>query len=80
MTSTELKKRIIKKIDKINDSHLLSQVNDILNKIVTSEEISWDSLSIREKKSIEKGLSQLNKGEYIGYDEVKKQFPEWLKK
>ena len=80
MTSTELKKRIIKKIDRIEDNHLLSQVHDIINKIVTDEKISWDSLSEKEKKSIEKGLNQLNKGEYIEYDEVKKQFPRWLKK
>ncbi|MCG6960816.1 hypothetical protein LJE82_13085 [bacterium BMS3Abin03] len=80
MTSTELKKRIIKKIDKINDNHLLSQFNDILNKIVSDEEISWDSLSPEEKKSIEKGLNQLNRGEFIEYDEVKKHFPGWLKK
>ena len=80
MTSIELKKRIIKKIDKIEDKYLLSQVHDIINKIVSNEKIDWNTLSAREKKSIEKGLSNLNKGDYIDYDEVKKQFPSWLKR
>jgi len=80
MTSTELKKRIIRKIDKIEDKNLLSQVHIIINKIVSGEKINWNSLSFKERKSIEKGLSQLNKGESIDYDEMKKQFPGWLKK
>ena len=80
MTSTELKKRIIRKIDKIEDKNLLSQVHIIINKIVSGEKINWNSLSSKERKSIEKGLSQLNKGESIDYDEMKKQFSGWLRK
>ncbi len=80
MTSTELKKRILRKIDKIEDKNLLSQVHNIINKIISGEKIDWNSLSVREKKSIEKGLNQLKKGESIEYDEVKKQFSGWLKR
>ena len=42
--------------------------------------VSWDSLSIEEKKSIEEGLRQLENGEGVDFEEVNKSFDEWLKR
>ncbi|GAB3045120.1 hypothetical protein [Virgibacillus ainsalahensis] len=43
---------------------------------VTLEDIIKE-LSVKEK--IEKGLNQLNDGEYYSHDEVKEKFAKWLK-
>ena len=80
MTKIEIKRNIHSLVDSIRNKYILEQVNDILKNIVEDKKITWDSLSIAEKKSIEKGLEQLNSGEYIEYRKLKKQFPKWLRK
>ena len=38
------------------------------------------SLSENERRSIETGIEQLDKGEKINYEDLKKEFPEWIGK
>lgn len=40
----------------------------------------WDEISPEEKKVIDKGLKQLDKGEGIPHEEVMKKYAKWLKK
>jgi len=40
----------------------------------------WDEINPEEKKAIDKGLSQIDKGEGIPHEEVMKKYAKWLKK
>ncbi len=40
----------------------------------------WDEITIEQKKIIDTGLAQLDKGEGIPHKEVMKKYSKWLKK
>jgi predicted transcriptional regulator len=40
----------------------------------------WDEISKEQKKAIDKGLAQLDRGEGIPHKEVMKKYSKWLKK
>lgn len=40
----------------------------------------WDEINSEQKKTIEKGLAQLNRGEGISHKDVMKKTGKWLKK
>ena len=40
----------------------------------------WDEISSDQKKAIDKGLKQLDKGEGIPHEEAMKKYAKWLKK
>ncbi|MED4473475.1 hypothetical protein [Oceanobacillus caeni] len=50
-------------------------IKDLPNDLTLEDIIK--ELSVKEK--IEKGLNQLNDGEYYSHDEVKEKFAKWLK-
>lgn len=79
METIKLKTNLHSLIDKIEDTELLEQLNKILNNSLGNENVSWNSLSKEEKKSIEEGLRQLKNGEGVDFEEVNKSFDEWLK-
>jgi hypothetical protein len=79
METLKLKQNLHSLIDKVEDLDLLEQMNKILNNCLSSEKVSWNSLSVEEKKSIEEGLRQLENGEGIDFEEINKKLEGWLK-
>lgn len=51
-----------------------------INDILKSKTLNWDSLSIAEKDSILTGLTQLENGDYILYEDLKKEMNGWKRK
>ena len=80
MTKTEIKQNIHSLIDNVEDETVLEQLQEMIKYMATEGTTNWNSLSEAERKSIEEGLKQLNNGEKIDYEDVKKKYPEWLKK
>ncbi|MBK8553288.1 MAG: hypothetical protein IPL53_20400 [Ignavibacteria bacterium] len=48
-------------------------MNEVVNRIITDKKIKWESLSEAEKESILTGLEQLENGEYVYYEDMKKE-------
>ncbi|MEO8210320.1 MAG: hypothetical protein ABI840_07140 [bacterium] len=80
MTSIQIKKRLKSKIDKVIDNGKLLSINEAVDNILESEPLKWDSLCEAEKNSILEGLEQLEKGESIDFEDLKREINEWLKK
>lgn len=80
MTKTEIKHHIHSLIENVENEFVLEQIQEIVEYMANDGITNWNTLSDAEKKSIEEGLSQLNNGEKIDYEDVKKKYPEWLKK
>ena len=70
--------------EKIELAQLLLQTNseNLIKKVKAlfkREQIDWwDEISEEEKKSIEKGIAQLDKGEGVPHSEVMKKYKKWL--
>lgn len=79
MTKTEIKQNIHSLVETMDNENILIQVKEMLESI-SNESISFSNLSAEEQNSIQKGIEQLNNGEKIDYEDVKKNYPEWLKK
>lgn len=79
MTKTEIKQNIHTLVETMDNENILIQVKEMLESI-SNESISFSNLSVEEQKSIQKGIEQLNNGEKIDYEDVKKSYPEWLRK
>lgn len=77
MTTTDLKSKIKSKVDEINDVELLEEVNSIVNYLTSGKE-DWNNLSTELKEAVEEGLQQLNTGNKIPYDELKKRNSRWF--
>ncbi len=77
MTTTNLKSIIKSKVDEINDIEILEEVNSIMNYLTSGKE-DWNNLSAEIKEAVEEGLQQLNAGNKISYDEVKKRNSRWF--
>ena len=70
MSTTELKYNLVKLIESINDNRTLQALYTLLSKKVATEIDFWDQLSDEEKKGIEEGLAQIERGETIPHEEV----------
>ena len=79
MTKTEIKQNIYSIVETMDNENILIQVKEMLESI-SNESTSFSSLSKDEQKSIQNGIEQLNNGEKINYEDVKKNYPEWLRK
>ncbi|MEO8210565.1 MAG: hypothetical protein ABI840_08380 [bacterium] len=75
MTAIKIKENLHSIIDNLQDDHILELVNEAVNQIIEDKKLNWDSLSEEEKKSIETGLRQLDNGEKIDYEDIKKVSP-----
>jgi archaellum component FlaC len=79
MTKTEIKQNIHSLVETMDNENILIQVKEMLESI-SNESISFSNLGKDEQKSIQNGIEQLNNGEKINYEDVKKNYPEWLRK
>ncbi len=80
MTAIKIKQNLHSIIDNLEDDLILEQINEAVTQIVEDKKIKWDSLSEEEKKSIETGIEQLDRGEMIDYEVLKKEFSKWIGK
>ncbi len=77
MTIPDLKSDIKRKIDEIDNVKLLEEFNIIMN-YLTSEKEDWNNLAPELKEAIEEGLEQLDRGNKVSYEEVKKINSRWF--
>lgn len=75
----ELRTDLHNMIDKISDSNVLNAVKTLLSGKVASEGDWWDEVSDQDRKAIEEGLEQLDRGEYLTRSEVRKKIQEKYK-
>ena len=80
MTKTEIKQNIHSLVDTVDDEAVLEQIKEMVEYMATEGVVNWNSLSEAERKSVEKRIEQLNRGEKIDYEDIRKQYPEWLRK
>ncbi len=80
MTAIKIKQNLHSLIDNLEDDHILEMINETVTQIIKDKKLKWDSLSEEEKKSILTGLKQLDTGEYVYYEDMKKEFNEWKRK
>jgi hypothetical protein len=78
MLTQELKKQLIDKIQSTDDNSILEDVYRILE--VGTLDIEMVVLSNNQKKNIDQGLEDIEKGRYLTDDEADKEIKEWLKK
>lgn len=79
MTKTEIKQNIHSLVDTMDNENILIQVKEMLESI-SNDSISFVKLSKEEQNSIRKGIDQLDNGKKIDYEDIKKNYPEWLRK
>ncbi len=80
MTDIKIKQNLHTLIDNLQDVRTLKLVHEAVCEIIEDKRIKWNSLSENERRSIETGIEQLDKGEKINYKDIKKEFPEWIGK
>jgi predicted transcriptional regulator len=68
---------LAKMILSTNDLGLISQIKSLFK---SKEENWWDELPANVKQGISESLKQADRGEFISYDEVKKEVSALLKK
>jgi len=78
MTSKELKKKVISKINDTNDDEVLTEIYKMLDNTFDDSEIYL--LSANHKLAIEQGINQINSGEYLTNEQANKEADEWLNK
>ena len=78
MSTIELRKLLIEKIQLTDDDKLLEKASRLLE--VEIEESDVYILNDKQKEAIEEGRKQIIKGEYLTDEESNKEIDEWLSK
>ena len=78
MSTIELRKLLIEKIQLTDDDKLLEEASRLLE--VEIEESDVYILNDKQKEAIEEGRKQIVKGEYLTDEESDKEIDEWLSK
>lgn len=78
MSSKELRKQLIEKIESLEDDKILEEVYRILE--VGTQEVDVITLSPNQKSKIDKGLQDIEGGRFLTNDEANRDIDEWLKK
>lgn len=78
MSTIELRKLLIEKIELTNDDKLLEEASRLLE--VEIEESEVYILNDKQKEAIEEARKQIIKGEYLTDEESNKEIDEWLSK
>jgi uncharacterized protein YkvS len=77
MTTIELKRRVIGRINKVNDYSLLMDLMRILD---DSDDNEIHRLSQKHKNAIQTAINQIENGEFLTNDQADKEIDEWLNK
>ena len=78
MSSAELKKRLIDKIQKTDNENLLEEAFRLLQ--MESEDIEIYKLSDEQKSAVNEAREQIKRGEFFTDEEANKDVDEWLNK
>ena len=78
MLTKEMKQELINKIKSITDDNILEEVYRILE--VGNQEADRIVLSSEQKESIDKGIKDMEEGNYLSNEEANEEIEEWLKK
>ncbi len=76
MTTTELKEKLIKKLENVTEDYLLEEVLSMLE--LEEEHNKIFKLSNEQKKAIDKARKQIAEGNYSTDEEVTKEIDVWL--
>ena len=79
MDIVELRTDMHNMIDKISDSNVLNAIKTLLTGKTAIQSDSWDEVSEQDRKAIEEGLEQLDRGEYLTRSEVREKIQEKYK-
>jgi hypothetical protein len=78
MSTTELRKRLIDKIQKTDNENILKEAYRLLE--LETEDIEIYKLSDDQKKAISEARKQIEKGQFLTNDQADKEIDEWLSK
>lgn len=78
MSTTELRKLLIEKIQLTDDNRLLEEASRLLD--VDIEEPDVYILNNKQKQAIEEGRKQIINGDYLTDEQSNKEIDEWLSK
>lgn len=65
---------LIARIKKVDDVSLIAHIDGLLD---PGSEAWWNSLPAKVKKSVEKGLAEADRGEFVPEEEVRKVRAQW---
>ncbi len=78
MTTTELKKRLIKRINSIEDELLLQEMSRFID--IQDDESDIYCFTDEESRAIEEAREAYARGEFLTNEEANKEVDEWLEK
>ncbi len=78
MLTEEMKQELIDKIKSIKDRNILEEVYRILE--IGTQEVDKIILSNEQKESIDKGIEDVENGNYLSNEDANSEIEEWLKK
>ena len=78
MFTNQMKQELIDKIISITDENILEEVYRIIE--VGGKDIDRVVLSNQQKESIDKGIKDIEEGNYLSNEEANQEIEEWLKK
>jgi predicted transcriptional regulator len=76
MSTIELKKRLIDKIQELDNTRLLQAASRLLG--LETDDIEVYRLSLAQKNAINEAREQIKRGEFFTEEEVDKEIDEWL--
>lgn len=79
MSTVELRKRLIEKIQKTQDNRLLEEAFRLLD-LETTEDIEIYRLTEEQKKAIGEAREQVKNGQFLTEEQANKEIDEWLNK
>jgi hypothetical protein len=77
MTTIELKRRVIDKVNKVSDESLLL---DLIRLLDDGDDNEIYRLSQKHKNAIQTAINQIENGEFLTNDQADKEIDEWLNK
>ncbi len=78
MSTTELRRRLIDKIQKTENEDLLAEVYRLLE--LETEDIEMYKLNSDQKKAISEARQQITSGQFLTDEQSNKEIDEWLSK
>ena len=78
MDVKELRADLHNMIDKISDRNVLIALKTLLSGKADTKTDWWDTISEEERKEIEQGLAEDERGEVTPHEEVMKKYKKWL--
>lgn len=76
MTTLELKKKLIKRINNIEDELLLQEVSRLIDTVDDESDIYY--FTEEESRAIEEARESYKRGEFLTDEEANKEVDEWL--